>query len=260
MNTDILIPEISDVTVFDAVSVLPGASHVNLLSSQPTLDLIKAADEVNLVISGWCKAVRVLAYADVLDGHNVTGHASYVYDYESAGANYIGESPPVIDGNIVTSVRSTYYQKQTCFAIGKAIGVYEANLPVLGDSEVIYNSTNPKLVTVNIEIFDESELLHAKLRVFEINTTSGERLSPFSSYYESLIEIEPGLYSTTINMKEGYYEVDLMVSDIYYNEFYITNYTQIEVIGDIEETAWNLSLMALISIPILAIIVHTRRK
>jgi len=260
METEVILTDISDVTVFDALSVLPGNSHVNLLANQTALDLIKAADEANLVISGWCKAVRVLAYADVLDGHNVTGHANFISDYEAAGATYVGDDVlPVIDDNIVTSVRSTYYRNQICNAIGKAIGVFESNVPILNDITVTFDSTNPKLITLAFDVSDESILLYVKIKAFEVNTTTGERLSPlYSSYYQVLNNHEPGICSCTFDMKIGSYEVDFEVSDIYYNVFSIQNCTFVEVLDEVTETEWNMFLA--ISLPMLCVIALIYKK
>ena len=50
------------------------------------------------------------------------GHADYADEYAAAGATYLGnDHPPVLDGNILTSVRSRFYRTQTCEAIGKAV-------------------------------------------------------------------------------------------------------------------------------------------
>lgn len=260
METDILIPDIEDVTVYDAVSVLPGEAHVNLLSSQTVLDLIKTAANANVVVSGWCKAVRVLAYADVIDGKNVTGHASFIAEYETAGATYVGEVPPVIDGNIVTGVRSNYYQIHKCYAIGKAIGVFESNLPVLGEITVETSSTNAKQITLSVEITEESDLLHAKVRLFEVNRTTGERLSAFSSYYKTLTEQGVGIYRCTIDMEVGLYEADIAISDIYYNEIEVTNCTQIEVIDNMAETTWSYLIPIVFTLLIFTMVLKRKRN
>lgn len=260
MDTDILIPSISDVSVYDAVTVLPGESHVNLLANQTALDLIKSAAEANVVVSGWCKAVRVLAYADVIDGKNVTGDASFVAEYEAAGATYVGESLPVIDGNIVTSVRSNYYQIQTCYAIGKAIGIFESNEPVLNSITVLPDSTEPKRITLSFDISDESILQSVKLSIYEVNRTTRERLSVFSSYYRVVLDQDPGIFTFEIVMKAGLYEVDLEINDAFYNQLTLINCTTVDVEDDstTDETSLNSFLISLISI--IGIIVLMKRK
>ena len=113
LDVDILLTEISDVTEYDIVTIMPGSSHDTLRANETALDLIRDAVSQNLIVTGWCRAVRVLADADVIDGKNVTGNVDYQAEYEAAGATFFASSPPITDGNIITSVRSTYYREET---------------------------------------------------------------------------------------------------------------------------------------------------
>ncbi|MHA1197843.1 MAG: DJ-1/PfpI family protein [Candidatus Heimdallarchaeaceae archaeon] len=263
METDILIPNIMDVTIYDAVSVLPGDSHVHLIANQTALNLIKTAAEANVVVSGWCRAVRVLAFADVLDGRNVTGHASYVADYEAAGATFVSDdTPPVIDGNIVTSVRSNHYQLHTCNAIGKAIGVFESNVPIFNDFDVTFNPTNPNQFSISFEVIDESTLLYMKIWAFEVNRTTRERLSIYSSYYNSLTDQQSGEFNITVNLEAGLYEVDIEIVDEYYNIFSLKNCTLVDIPEEVEteETEWAVFFVTMFPIIGLTIILSRKRK
>ena len=67
-TVDILLTEINDLTQFDAITIMPGNSHDFLRTNQTSLDLINAAVDQGLVVSAWCRGVRVLAEADVIDG------------------------------------------------------------------------------------------------------------------------------------------------------------------------------------------------
>lgn len=120
LNTDILIPNIQNITKFDCLSVFPGKSHENLLESNETIDLIKEAMEKELIVTGWCKGVFVLAKADVINGKNVTGHDTCETACEAAGATFFSQVSPIQDGNIITSVRSRYYRTQICDLIAEA--------------------------------------------------------------------------------------------------------------------------------------------
>ena len=128
-TVDMLITEVSDLTEFDIVSIMPGDSHDLLRTNQTSLNLISSAVDQGLVVSAWCRGVRVLAAADVIDGRNITGNADYVTEYEAAGATFNELVPPIIDGNIVTGVRSRYYRDEMCEAIATAAGVYETDAP-----------------------------------------------------------------------------------------------------------------------------------
>ncbi|NHK33054.1 MAG: DJ-1/PfpI family protein [Asgard group archaeon] len=121
LEVDVLIQNITEITDFDCVSVIPGESHENLLNNESTLNLIQTAVSEGLIVTGWCKGVRVLAEANVIEGKNVTGHLSIQSVCEQAGATFIEDSPPIRDGNIITSVRSRYYRTETCELIRNTI-------------------------------------------------------------------------------------------------------------------------------------------
>jgi len=124
--TDRRVSEIGDVAAYDALVVLPGQGHEKLLSSVAALELVRRADRAGLAIAAFCRGVRVLARAGILRDRRMTGHADYEDEYRAAGAIYIGYEdkkgksdapPPVVDDNLVTSMRSDYFRGWTCDAI-----------------------------------------------------------------------------------------------------------------------------------------------
>jgi len=122
VKTDIRISEIKDLSIYQALVILPGRSHKNLINSKAALILIQTAVQNELVVAAWYRGVRVLAVADVVRGKRITGHADYKEEYLKAGAEYVPDNPPpVVDGNIITTVRSRYYRQQMCEAIRKAV-------------------------------------------------------------------------------------------------------------------------------------------
>ncbi|MBN2227000.1 MAG: VCBS repeat-containing protein [candidate division Zixibacteria bacterium] len=113
---------IPDITQYDCISIMPGDSHDSLRADQDALDLIALAADEELVVSAWCRATWVLATADVIEGREIVGKTDYLAEYVAAGAIFLGDDhPPVIDGNIVTSVRSRFYRTEMCEAIAQAI-------------------------------------------------------------------------------------------------------------------------------------------
>jgi putative intracellular protease/amidase len=121
VTIDRTIDTIEDVTVFDVVSVLPGPSHQQLIASEHALVLIRVAYQQGLVVSGWCRGVRVLAAADVVRGRRVVGHADDRDAIETAGGTFVGQDhPPIIDGTLVTGARSYYYRAENADAINQA--------------------------------------------------------------------------------------------------------------------------------------------
>jgi putative intracellular protease/amidase len=130
LKMDLLVSDVGSVEDYDAVIVLPGQSHESLVADPNTLDLVREADRKGVVIAGFCRGVRLLAAAGVVRGRRVTGHPDYAAEYEAAGAHYLGfkdlekksdAPPPVVDGNLVTVVRSKFYREEACEAIRGAV-------------------------------------------------------------------------------------------------------------------------------------------
>jgi hypothetical protein len=219
LTVDILISEIEDITVFDAISIMPGQSHEQLRTNQSALSLIQAAMAENLVVSAWCRAVRVLAAADVINSRNITGNAEYEAEYIAAGATFNALVPPVIDGNLVTGVRSRYYREEMCEAIATALGVYETNPPILDDINVTPNpSEHGQNITLTVELSDASRIYQVEAEVFELNS-SGMRVSDVEilSFKMNTTSIEDIFTYTISNLTIGSYCLDLYVYDIFMN-------------------------------------------
>ena len=129
------ISEINNLSEFAAIIILPGTGFPNLLNNMETMSLLKRANQEGIIIAAWCRGVRLLAAANIIRGKNVIGHFDYFDEYKTAGANYIeysfkwedGEkifnnvTPPIRDGNIITTVRSLYYRNEMCQLIKKTI-------------------------------------------------------------------------------------------------------------------------------------------
>ncbi len=122
VNLDCTVEEIDDVTLFDGVSVLPGPAFNGLLESARVTAMLQTAADAGLVISGWCRGVKVLAAADVIRGRRVVAHIDDRAFIEAAGGIFVGhDHPPVVDGNLVTGARSYYYRSKNAEAIRQAM-------------------------------------------------------------------------------------------------------------------------------------------
>ena len=129
------ISEIKNLTKFAAIIILPGRGFPNLLNSAEMMSLLQRANQEGIIIAAWCRGVRLLAAADIINGKNVIGHFDYFDEYKAAGANYVEYSfmwdngkkifqnvtPPIRDGNIITTVRSLYYRNEMCQLIKETI-------------------------------------------------------------------------------------------------------------------------------------------
>lgn len=230
MEVDILIPDIEDVTVFDAISVMPGESHNLLRANQTALDLIRDAMAEEIVVSAWCKAVRVLATADVIDGKNITGSSEFESEYIAAGATFNELVPPVIDGNLVTGVRSRFYRDEMCQAIATALGVYEAAPPSLDTMSLVPDpGTAGANISFDVHLSDETGVYMATMKIFELNA-SGLKASDVHVLHLSLDPTgDLGDYSATITpLNTGNYTIDVYAWDTFMNEVeytYAYNFT-----------------------------------
>ena len=218
LDVDILLTEIDDLTEYDILTIMPGSSHDTLRANGTALDLIRDAVSQNLVVTAWCRAVRVLADAGVIDGKNVTGHQDYQLEYEAAGATFFASVPPITDGNIITSVRSTFYREETCNSIGAAVGYYDSNAPTLMSASL---NPSPSAVdgdtTLIVSLEDETLVHMVNCKIFELNETGGR--ADLFTYYIGMNGTETeGLFECTIrNLDVGNYTVDLYVWDCFLN-------------------------------------------
>lgn len=216
---DILFHEISDITVFDAISIMPGSSHDILLTNETDLGLIRTAVEENLVVSAWCRAVRILAAADVLDGKNITGHSDYEAEYVAAGATFNDLALPIIDENIVTCGRSQNVRFEMYQAIATALGVYDGSPPGIDTI-----SCNPSVMTsdssstLSVTFDDEMWVADVEVDIFLLND-AGTRVHENATLNLNLQLSESEIYTTEIaGLEDGTYTLDLMVSDSFGNE------------------------------------------
>ncbi len=217
-EVDILLTDITDITEYDAISIMPGDSHDSLRTNQSSLDLINSAVSEDLVVSAWCRAVRVLAAADVIDGKNITGNADYEAEYIAAGATFNELVPPVIDGNLVTGVRSRYYREEMCEAIATVLGFYESDAPEILSSVV---SPQPSVIGTNVNLTVEFSDLSGVYRV-EAELYALDAAGEHSVLYEQLLvlnETSENIFSGFIkDLELGNYTVDITAWDIFLNE------------------------------------------
>jgi len=247
LTVDILLTDISDVTEYDILTIIPGEAHASLLSNETALALIRDAVSQNLVVTAWCRAVRVLAAADVIDGKNVTGHVDYQAEYEAAGATFFDSSPPITDGNIITSVRSNFYRDETCNAIADAVGFYESNAPTMTSVSISPSptdvGTDPVLTTT---LYDETSMYIVTCKIYKLNIT-GERPATHTFHLElNETSIENQFQCVIEYLEVGNYTVDLMVWDCFMNYAEFTDVVQFTVLEELPETTQSQDFMQLL--------------
>ena len=257
-QADYLFSEISDATTYDCINILPGSSHDNLMVNQDSiLNKIKTASDAGVIISAWCRAVRVLAAADVINGQNVTGHSSYASEYIAAGGDFYSTVPPIISGNIVTCGSTQYYLREMYITMTQAIGCFENDAPVIGVVDVQSFANLSRLLTVNI--VDESVLTEVKA-ILNLVSSGDDPPPPPSTITLTLLGPDIGNnYSVFfIETSQGVYSVDLEITDLFWNEYVFEDITTINVGASAEASLG--FLIPIISFPIFVSIVLIKKK
>ena len=237
LDVDVLLTDISDVTEYDILTIIGGSSHEMLRTNQTALDLIRDAVSEDLIVTAWCRAVRVLAAADVIDGKNVTGRADYQAEYEAAGATFFELVPPITDGNIITSVRSTFYREETCNAIAAAVGFYEPNAPTITSSSV---SPSPSALNIDtiltVNFHDETFVHMVNCKIYKLNSTGGRPV--VHTYFEGMNGTETiDQFDCIIrDLDVGNYTVDLFVWDCFMNYVEYIDATEFSVLEELPPT------------------------
>jgi len=122
MNPDLMTYQLDDALEWDVIVVVPGGSHAHLMDCPFVLSVLAQAKENNIPIAAWCRGVRLLAAADVIEGIEITGHDEYEHEYLAAGALYLGNfEPPTVDQGIITCVNATQYRQEMCELIRDAV-------------------------------------------------------------------------------------------------------------------------------------------
>lgn len=130
---DLVVSKSTDITNYDCLVIPPGSGNYisvpnafgDILESPEALDLISTAVRRQIPVFAMCAGVRVLAGADVVDGKRIVGSPRFREEYEAAGAIYEGnernDTPPLIDGSIITSARGQTYNYANSMAIATLI-------------------------------------------------------------------------------------------------------------------------------------------
>ncbi|MFO6445649.1 type 1 glutamine amidotransferase domain-containing protein [Erythrobacter sp. NE805] len=88
---------------FDALLLPGGQMNPDVLRTEhKVIDIVREFDAAQKPIAAICHAPWLLAEADIIEGHTVTGWPSIRTDLSNAGAAVVDEEV-VVDGNLITS-------------------------------------------------------------------------------------------------------------------------------------------------------------
>lgn len=102
VGVDLTIGEVS-AEDYDALLLPGGQINPDVLRTEhKVIDMVREFDAAEKPIAAICHAPWLLAEADIIEGHTVTGWPSIRTDLANAGAAVIDEEV-VVDGNLITS-------------------------------------------------------------------------------------------------------------------------------------------------------------
>lgn len=164
---DIILGSKTPLPPYHALVVMPGAGNYfksaqpfyDLLNSTTALDLVRTSYQDSLPVMAMCAGVRVLAKAGIIRDKRVTGSNRFREEYSDAGATFYHMpkelQPPVVDGNLITSVNGQDF----AFLSGEKIMTAMNAVQTLKDS-IVGRDITPKL-TVNGTGLDHQEEISA---------------------------------------------------------------------------------------------------
>ncbi|UCG02823.1 MAG: DJ-1/PfpI family protein [Candidatus Heimdallarchaeota archaeon] len=204
ITTDILISDIHEIALIDAI-IIPGGEFASTLYSNQNIGrLLTDANDLGLVIAGIGNGT--LLQADLINGKKFTSHSSIVANLTTAGGIYIDGASVVTDGNIITATSPNY--EEFSYAIANAMG-YSYNLTVDISFEKEEQGWN---YAIRVESSDKHIV-----RRMSIN------LSSFASDEKTLIDSfelneQSGVFTADFGiLANGFYVVDIEVESIYGN-------------------------------------------
>ncbi|UCE14265.1 MAG: DJ-1/PfpI family protein [Candidatus Heimdallarchaeota archaeon] len=206
--TDILISDINEITLYDAI-VIPGGGLAPALNANQHVErLLNDADDQGLVIAGVGNGTLVQAKAGLINGKKFTTHSSIVVNLTAAGGIYVDGATVVTDGTIITASPPNY--EEISYAIANALG-YSYTLSI--DISFVKGEQGWNY-SISVEPSDEHIVSRMSMNLSIVETSDEKSL--VESF--ELFEIKDGEYSTNLGvLMNGYYVVDIEVESIYGN-------------------------------------------
>ncbi|MBK5113088.1 MAG: hypothetical protein KGD59_07990 [Candidatus Heimdallarchaeota archaeon] len=258
---DVLVNQITNVSQFDCISILPGEDYPHLYQNSIVNSLLQNAIANQVYVSSWCKAIKIFADADINDGKNVTGNIIYMGLAEAAGATFFTLVPPITDGYVITAVRSRYYQMETCIAIADALGVYETDPPEV--ESVLFETIGKNDYKINVTLTDATDTISAKI-ILNALTEIKINDNIITKYTRTLTdEDEDNVFEFTfMDLPAANYSIDIETTDAFWNEIThvgVSFFSNLGTDGFGIPTIFVFSL-SMLSFSFIVIIINRRRK
>lgn len=207
ITTDILIPNIDNITDYDVI-FMPGGGIVDTLSGhQTTFDLLNEASDNGRIIAGICAGTMVMADAGLINGRYFTTWIGAVEYLEAAGGIYVEGEIVFTDGNIITASPTGMFSLEISYHIATALGYkydFEADYEILEDKDCVKITLDisDKLIFQNITV---DLYLKEDNETFILKESIKASLDSNSEYYEVIVE----------NLESGDYVINVTIMDIF---------------------------------------------
>jgi protease I len=209
MIVDIIISDIDDITVYDAIFIPGGEIATTLTINQQAMQLLKTADTNGLVIAGLNQGTLVQAAAGLIDGKKFTTHPSIIDNLTTAGGIYVEGKNVVIDGNIITAAPLNF--QELSYAIANVLG-YSYDL-FIDISSV--NEEQGWNYSITIEVSDK--IITSSMIVNLTRVAPTDELILVTTI-ELISNDNSGIYKGNFGILEnGYYYIDIEAESIYGN-------------------------------------------
>lgn len=218
--TDILISDIDEITLYDAIVIPGGELAPALNANQHVGRLLNDANDKGLVIAGIGNGTLVQAKTGLISGKKFTTHSSIVANLTAAGGVFIDGATVVTDDTIITASPPNY--EEISYAIVNTLG-YSYTLTVDISFEKEEQGWN---YSISVKVSDKK--IVDKMTVnLSISKNGNEK-----TFIEA-IELNKGVQGTfNVNLgilANGYYAVDIETESIYGNIELRTDVTKFSV-------------------------------
>lgn len=206
--TDILISDIEEITLFDAI-VIPGGELVPALNADQNVGaLLNDANDQGLVIAGIGNGTLVQAKTGLISGKKFTTHSSIVANLTAVGGVYIDGATVVTDDTIITASPPNY--EELSYAIANAMG-YSYTLTMDISFEKEGQGWN---YSITVEPSDKH--IVSKMTINLSIVGSSDKKTLVDSF--ELVKAKDGVFTTNLGiLANNYYAVDIEVESIYGN-------------------------------------------
>jgi protease I len=206
VTADILISDINEIALYDAIIIPGGEFASTLYSNQKIGRLLTDANDQGLVIAGIGNGTLIQAKVGLISGKKFTTLSSLVANLTTAGGTYIDGASVVTDGTIITASSPNY--EEFSYAIANAMG-YSYNLTVDISFE---KEENGWRYSITVEASDKDIIRRMSVNLSSL--VSGEKT--LANSFE--LEEKSGVFTTNLGiLVNGYYVVDIAAESIYGN-------------------------------------------